>query len=111
MLRGIEFYAFHGLYREEQMIGRRFIVDIEVSFQPEQDVAEQLERTVNYTELYRIAKEEMDKPCKLIETVGENIIRKVKIAFPFAKEVCVRVHKLNPPVDGFAAESVSEITG
>ncbi|MCA1747113.1 MAG: dihydroneopterin aldolase, partial [Bacteroidales bacterium] len=29
-IEGMEFYAFHGHYKEEQIVGNRFLVDLEM---------------------------------------------------------------------------------
>ena len=34
--------------------------------------------TVDYEAIYRVVKDEMDKPSKLLETVGENIVEKIQ---------------------------------
>jgi dihydroneopterin aldolase len=33
LLEGMEFFAYHGHYEEEQIIGTKFIVDIEIDFE------------------------------------------------------------------------------
>ena len=32
LLEGMEFFAYHGCFREEQLIGTKFIVDIDINF-------------------------------------------------------------------------------
>jgi dihydroneopterin aldolase len=51
-LHGAEFFARHGYYPEEQILGNRFIVDIEVSYDNDlSDQSDNLEDTVNYEQL------------------------------------------------------------
>ena len=37
-IQGAEFFAFHGFYAEEQKLGTKFIVDVEVHFMPLNDI-------------------------------------------------------------------------
>ena len=46
-LEGLQFYAYHGLYPEEQIIGNHFILDIRVSI-PEPEDPGSLNESVNY---------------------------------------------------------------
>jgi dihydroneopterin aldolase len=100
-LEGLEFHAFHGLYPHERESGNWFEVDISV----ETDfsgaaVTDELSGTVNYEVLFRIVKDEMDKPSKLLETVAEKIVSDVLTQIPAALTVSLRISKLNPPIGG-----------
>lgn len=101
------FFAYHGVYPQEQIIGTPFVVDIEVMFDRELQVAaeEDLDRTVNYAELYDIARDEMAKPRKLLETVTETILLSVRTQFPFVNHIRVCITKQNPPFGGDVAQA------
>jgi len=100
-LYGAEFYAYHGFYPEEQQIGTKFIVDIEVDFVPLNDIkVDKLANTVDYEKLHNIACLEMKKTMKLIETVAQNIADQIELQFPFVKTVRVFIKKMNPPMRG-----------
>jgi len=100
-LEGLEFYAYHGVYEQEQKIGNRFSVDIRIQFlYTVQEGAEDLSKTVNYEKLYRCAGEEMRKPAKLLETLAGNIIARVIETHSEILSVEVSVSKYNPPVGG-----------
>lgn len=97
-LKGAEFFAHHGYYPEEQVLGATFIVDIDVSFQPlTDDGNDELDNTVNYEQLYHICCEVMKTPRKLIETVATDILNGIKTRYKFAEEVVVVVKKKHPP--------------
>ena len=96
-LHGIEFFAYHGFYPEEQKLGNNFIVDIEVSFELQADVNDDdLQNTVNYEKLYKIACEQMKITRKLIETVAQGIIDDVKQQYAFIDSVTVSIKKISP---------------
>ncbi|MHB8208773.1 dihydroneopterin aldolase [Mucilaginibacter sp.] len=111
-LNGAEFFAFHGYYPEEQLLGSRFLVDLSVSFEPTADLAEDdLLNTVNYEQLYNIACEEMKITRKLIETVAQTIADTIKQKFPFVKNTRVCIKKINPPLNGKVGYSSVVIIG
>ena len=74
-LEGMEFFAHHGFYKEEQKIGNKFAVDImivtDLSDAAEHDA---LEETINYETLYKIIRHVMNEPTKLLEHLGKRII-------------------------------------
>ena len=62
----MEFYAFHGHFREEQIVGNRFLVDLEIETNMEKAAAsDQLEDAVDYQMAYKIVREEMKKKSYL----------------------------------------------
>jgi dihydroneopterin aldolase len=111
-LNAAEFFAFHGYYPEEQLLGSNFLVDISVSFLPTADLAEDnLLYTVNYEQLYNIACDEMKITRKLIETVAQAISGAIKQKFPFVKNTRVCIKKINPPLKGKVGYSSVVILG
>lgn len=106
-IEGLQFYAHHGYYKEEQVLGGKYTVDIymhvDFSIAAETD---DLSQTINYEEVYRLTKQEMETHSKLIEHVCRRILVKVRAQFPSARGVKVRVSKHNPPLKG-SVERVS----
>jgi 7,8-dihydroneopterin aldolase/epimerase/oxygenase len=100
-LEGLEFHAFHGVYPHERESGNWFEVDIVVESDFSMAAAnDELQGTVNYETLFKIVKEEMHQPSKLLETVAEKIARDVLQKIPEALSVELRISKLNPPIGG-----------
>jgi dihydroneopterin aldolase len=99
-LHGAEFFAYHGFYPEEQKLGCRFSVDITTGFESLADLAgDNLDNTVDYEKVYIIACEEMKHPRKLIETVGQSILDRIKSKYPFVETINVTIKKLHPPLN------------
>jgi dihydroneopterin aldolase len=100
-LEGLEFHAYHGVYPHERSSGNKFEVDVivETQFQ-EAAFQDDLSGTINYEDLYRLVKNEMDKPSKLLETVGHAIAEKILKSFTTAIAVEVKISKFNPPIGG-----------
>lgn len=100
-IEGMEFFAYHGCFEEEQIIGGRFMVDIH--FEAGTRGAEEqdsLAGTVNYQKVYEVIAAEMAVKSKLIEHLCARIIKAVYASFPGIWNVTVKVCKMNPPVGG-----------
>jgi 7,8-dihydroneopterin aldolase/epimerase/oxygenase len=101
ILEGLEFYAYHGCFKEEQLIGGKYIIDLELSLDLSKAVkSDNLEDTINYSEVYTIAKQEMDKPSKLVEHVAGRIVESLFGTFSSLDAVVLKLSKMNPPVNG-----------
>ncbi|WP_432713024.1 dihydroneopterin aldolase [Pedobacter sp.] len=98
-LRDVKFFALHGYYAEEQLIGHQFLVSASVTFLPAEN-SEALQHTVNYEVLNNIMGEEMKKTQQLLETVVKNMLNKILAAFPFLLTIEVGIKKLNPCMPG-----------
>ncbi len=100
-LIGLEFFAHHGVYADEQKNGNHFEVDIAVEAVPGKGIMEdKLHATVNYEKIYEVIAKEMEHPSKLLEHVAERIIERTFEAFSEVYEVQVSVAKRNPPIGG-----------
>jgi dihydroneopterin aldolase len=111
-LEGMQFYAFHGFYEEERLMGTYFVVDvyIDTNFMMAASM-DDLSGTINYETVYFICRVEMKRTAKLIETVAQRIHNKLSALFTSASGITVRVSKLNPPLGGPVARSFVEVGG
>ncbi len=108
-LEGMQFYAYHGFYEEERVIGGEYLVDIHISTDTTAAAMEdELAYTINYETVYAIVQAEMRKPSKLLEQIIARIVLSLKHQFSTIMNVEVRVKKLNPPLDGQVASSSVE---
>jgi len=100
-LEGLEFHAFHGVYPHERESGNWFEVDIAVETDFSLAAAsDELGGTVNYETLFKIVKEEMEQPSKLLESVAEKIASDVLSNLTSVLSVDLKISKLNPPIGG-----------
>lgn len=101
ILEGMEFYAYHGHLKEEQIIGTMFNVDLELEFDTSTaENSDLLHDTVNYQEAYKIVKTVMEKKSHLLEHVARRIHDAVRASFPSVLSAKVRIAKINPPLGG-----------
>lgn len=100
-LEGMEFFAYHGCFSEEQIIGTRFVVDLWLETDTaEAEITDKLSKTVNYQEVYLLIKEQMMIQSKLLEHVGRRIINALHEKFREITKVKIKVSKMNPPLGG-----------
>jgi dihydroneopterin aldolase len=109
---GLTFYGYHGVNPEERALGQRFVVDLELQLDLEPaGRSDDLAQTVNYSQVYRIAREAVEgPPCNLIETVAERLAVRL-LSETRARVVRVRIAKPWAPIRGMTAGEVAvEIT-
>ena len=100
-VEGMEFFAYHGCFKEEQIIGTKFIVDIFLETDTrEAEMTDDLHKTANYQAVYHFVKEEMAVKSKLLEHVGRRILDRIKKEFPEVTDCRLKISKMNPPVGG-----------
>ena len=97
----MEFFARHGCFEEEQIIGNKFIVNLWVECDcTKPSETDDINDAVNYQTLYDIVKKEMAQPSHLLENVAGRILNEIKHSFPEVGAAQVRIDKLNPPLGG-----------
>jgi dihydroneopterin aldolase len=107
----MEFYAFHGHYREEQIVGNHFMVD--VSIETDTDKAgqsDELRDTLNYQKAYLVVKREMEITSKLLEHIATRILDALFNELSGISKATVRVSKLNPVMGGRIGRVSVELT-
>jgi 7,8-dihydroneopterin aldolase/epimerase/oxygenase len=112
-LEGMQFYAYHGFYEEEQVIGTDYVVDVYIDTVSVTKAAidDDLYQTINYETIYLICDSVMRTKSKLLEAVANRIALGIKNQFKFVKELKVRVKKLNPPLGGRVDAAFVEVDG
>jgi dihydroneopterin aldolase len=107
-LEGMEFYARHGCFAEEQAIGNRFTVDVYMEVNVLRAAATDcMDDTVNYQAAYGVVQREMLVTSKLLEHVAGRIAGSLLRSFGSIARVTVKVAKLNPPLGGGAVRQSS----
>lgn len=100
-LHGMKFYAYHGVFEEENKLGQIFVVDTELSLDlTEASETDALDTTVNYGEVFHIIEEEMKEPSQLLEHVAGRIAKKLFAHYNRVVALTIRITKENPPIVG-----------
>ncbi|MGA0273154.1 MAG: dihydroneopterin aldolase [Flavobacteriaceae bacterium] len=109
-VKNIRLYAYHGCLEEESKIGSDYLVNLTVETDLEKSSGtDDLKDTVDYVALHALAKEEMGKRAKLLETVVLRLAKKILKQHREVSKAIVKVAKLNPPIGGNVEEVAVEI--
>jgi 7,8-dihydroneopterin aldolase/epimerase/oxygenase len=100
-LEGMEFFAYHGHFKEEQIIGTRFTVNLFMETDThEAEMTDNLAKTVNYQAVYNLVAIEMALKSHLLENVARRILDSLAVEFPRVTSSRIKISKMNPPVGG-----------
>jgi len=98
----MEFYAYHGHFKEEQIVGNRFLLTLKIK--TDLRIAadtDNLKKALDYQAVYNIIRNEMNTKSFLIENIGKRILDKLEQAFGQQAEIFIlKLSKINPPLGG-----------
>ncbi len=111
-LKNAVFYAYHGVLSDEQNLGGKFEVDVDLYC----DLAagarsDSLERTIDYERVYDCIRELiLEKKYFLLEALAGTIAAGILDRFKKVSQVTVRVRKPSAPVRGVIDHVEVELT-
>jgi 7,8-dihydroneopterin aldolase/epimerase/oxygenase len=101
ILEKMQFYAHHGHFDEEQVVGANYeltlTLHLDISLPAHTD---DLVDTLNYQEVYDVVKAEMKIKSRLIEHVSQRIVNALFKHFSQLQQVDLSFSKINPPLGG-----------
>jgi dihydroneopterin aldolase len=100
-IENMEFYSFHGHFKEERIVGNKFLVDLTIETDMKVPMeSDNLKDAVNYQRVYEILKLQMEKKSYLLEHIAGRIIDAIYAEVEGITKVTVKVSKMNPPMGG-----------
>lgn len=100
-IENMEFYAFHGHFKEERIVGNKFLVDLTIETDMKVPAeSDNLKDAVNYQKVYDIIKSQMGMKSHLLEHIAGRIIDAIYAEMQGISKVTVKVSKMNPPMGG-----------
>jgi len=107
----MQFYGFHGLLPEENKLGQRFYVDVELFLDLKQaGQSDHMKDSIDYGSVYQLVKQIVEGEAKnLIEAVAENIADQLLKHFDLLSACNVKVIKPDPPIVGHYESAAVEI--
>jgi dihydroneopterin aldolase len=97
----MEFYSFHGHFREERIVGNKFLVDLTIETDMKlPSVSDNLKDAVNYQRVYDIVKSQMEMKSHLLEHIAGRILNAIYTEMEGIEKITVKVSKMNPPMGG-----------
>jgi dihydroneopterin aldolase len=100
-LRQLKLYAYHGVDDGEDVLGGEYEVSLTASYSPSNVPIVSIEHTIDYTALYNIVKQRMQRPAKLLETLATEVASEIFAKFSNVEEVVISIFKLHPPIINF----------
>jgi dihydroneopterin aldolase len=100
-IEGMEFYAFHGHFKQEQIVGNKFLVNISIETNcTKAGITDNLNDALDYQKVYILIKKEMDQKSFLLENICSRILDKLYKEFSSIEKATIKVSKINPPMGG-----------
>ncbi len=111
LLNNLQFYGFHGLLPEENKLGQRFHIDIELFVDLKKaGQTDNMYDSIHYGHAFELVKRVVEGEAKnLIETVAETIAGELFHAFDLLTACIVKVTKPDPPIPGHYQSVAVEI--
>ncbi|HOP04183.1 MAG TPA: dihydroneopterin aldolase [Tenuifilaceae bacterium] len=100
-IENMEFFAYHGCYKEEQVVGNQFIVNLTLkTSSTEAEKSDRLKDALNYQQAYQIVKKEVAVTSHLLEHLCARILDSLFEQLELLEDATVKVSKMNPPMGG-----------
>ena len=100
-IEGMKFYAFHGHFEAEQIVGNNFELKLKIKTDCKQAaISDNLHDALNYQTVYNLIKTEMEQPSRLLENVAKRILDSLYKQFQQIKKAKIKISKMNPPMGG-----------
>lgn len=102
LMSNLGFYGFHGLLKEESVLGQKFFLDIELDVDTkEAGLTDDMTKSVSYADAYEVVRDIVqNKRFNLLEALAENIANDILEKFDLVKGIMVRIKKPEAPVNG-----------
>ena len=105
-LKKMIFHAYHGVMKQEQIVGNTYRIDLKLFLDLSKAIeSDNIDDTVNYAEIFNLAKKEMTVSSQLIEHAAGRIVQKIKLKYPSVSKINIRLAKINPPIEGELQEA------
>ena len=96
----LKLYGYHGLHKEEAIIGGEFELNLYADYE-EKGIINLIEQTINYVHIVEIIKKEFSIRYDLLESLAQQIAIQVYNENPFIKNINISIEKLNAPILNF----------
>ena len=100
-IEGMHFYAYHGHFETEQIVGNDFIIDLQINADCNKAaLSDNLNDALNYQLVYTLVKNEMAIKSRLLENVAKRILDALFVKFAKIENAKIKISKMNPPMGG-----------
>lgn len=112
-LKGLRFFGYHGVYREETTLGQLFILDLvmHVADLRKAGSTDDLSATVDYSGVYMDVKRIMEgQPRQLLEALAQDVCKTIFATQPLVEKVDLVIKKPHVALPGVIDYSGVEVT-
>ena len=102
VISGMEFFAFHGHYPEEKLVGNKFLVDLTMYVDTSKaEKSDDLDDALNYQIAYAIVQDVLrNTESNLLENIANNVLNQLFSEFLELQKTTIFIKKVNPPMGG-----------
>lgn len=99
-IKSAEFYAYHGVKREERKLGGKYEVDLDLWYDSTNAIIkDEVAAALNYEEaMFCIAEVISGESYRLVETIANEILNMVMEKFHMLEKATVRIRKMSVPM-------------
>jgi len=98
-IKSAQFYAYHGVRTEEQVLGGKYEVDLDLWYDAtEAIINDEVNYALNYEEAFFCIEEIIGGEYNLVETIANEILNLAMEKFQNLKNANVKVRKMNVPM-------------
>lgn len=111
IIKQMEFYGYHGLFPEENKLGQRFFVDLDLFTDVKKaGKSDDMSDSIDYGQVYNVMKTVLEgEPKNLVESVAEQAADNLLTTFSSLSACTVIVTKPDPPIPGHYKSVAVEI--
>ena len=111
-LQNAVFYAYHGVFSDEQSLGGKFEVDVDLHCDLTKSTkSDRLQDTIDYERVYGTIRTcVMEKKHFLVESLAGTICSQILKEFKLVQAVTIRVRKPSAPIKGVVDSVEVELT-
>lgn len=99
-IQDMEIYAYHGVLREEHLLGQKFLVSLVIYLNTEEaGRRDDLASSINYADVAHFVEDQMkEKSYKLLETLAQRMAQDILIHYPLIKKISIEIKKPWAPI-------------
>lgn len=111
ILRDLGFYGYHGVFAEEEKLGQRFFIDLELGTDLSAPAAtDRLSTGISYAAIYDVVKNTFEgQRMKLLEALAQNIVAAIFETFQAVDWIVIRIRKPEAPIAMVRGEAAIEL--
>ncbi|BBE31722.1 7,8-dihydroneopterin aldolase [Tepiditoga spiralis] len=102
IMKNLGFYGYHGVLKEENKLGQKFFIDVEMYLNLEKaGKTDDVNDTISYAETYKVVKKIVENENhNLLEKIAQRICNELFKDFEKIDEIKVKIRKPEAPVHG-----------